>query len=252
MKCLAWIDGRVVEVSELPLGEPFVMQRIHTLNHAVYDAYAHVVVMRETTGELFGFQTLATGSDVERIVTKLLDIANAPLCCSIPVVMRHHASGMLSFEIEEPMFGEGVYLRAKRLVGVKVERHAPTHLAQTSESIAMDAMADRSVLQYGGDVALWVDSNGNLISHPWRPIFVYHKSHLFTPTEYYTVEYRNAQAAIDRANMRLVVRDIPFKALARVDEVFIVDVMGISSISSVQRHRLMSAIAQRIADRMEL
>ena len=79
MKCLAWIDGRVVEVSELPLGEPFVMQRIHTLNHAVYDAYAHVVVMRETTGELFGFQTLATGSDVERIVTKLLDIANAPL-----------------------------------------------------------------------------------------------------------------------------------------------------------------------------
>ncbi len=252
MRCLAWIDGRVVEVSELPQGEPFVMQRIHTLNHCVYSAYLHMSVMRDTSAKLFGFQSLATGMDIERIVAKLLDVASAPLCCSIPVVMRLYASGALSFEVEEPMFGDGIYLRAKRLTGVVVERCAPTTISQTSESVAIDAMADRMVRQYGGDVALWVNGVGNLISRPWRPIFVYHKGVLYTPKEFYTVEYRSAVAAIDRAGINLVVRDIPYEALARVEEVFLVDIMGISSLGNVQRHRLMSAIAQRVADRMEL
>lgn len=252
MRCLAWIDGRVVEVSELPQGEPFVMQRIHTLNHCVYGAYTHVAVMRDTSAELFGFQSLATGVDVERIVTKLLDVTNAPLYCSIPVVMRLYASGALSFEVEEAMFGGGIYLRAKRLSGVVVERCAPTTICQTSESLAIDVMSDRMVRQFGGDVALWVDGAGKLISRPWRPIFVYHKGVLFTPKEFNTVEYRRAAATIDKVGMRLVVRDIPYEALARVEEVFLVDVMGLSSLGNVQRHRLMSAIAQRIADRMEL
>ena len=252
MRYLAWIDGRVVEASKLPHNEPFVMQRIHTLNHAVYNAYAHIFVMRETSGELFGFQTLATGGDVERIVAKLLEVANAPLSCSVPVVMRLYVSGALSFEVEEPMFGEGVYLRAKRLTGVAVERHASNYLAQTSESIAMDAIADCSVRQHGGDIAIWVDASGNVISHPWRPIFVYHKGVIFTPQEFYTAEYRMATSAIESASMRLAVRDIPFKALARVDEVFLVDIMGVTALSSVLRHRLLSAIAQRVTDRMEL
>ena len=252
MRRLAWIDGRVVEVAELPQGEPFVMQRIHTLNHSVYSAYAHMATMRETSAMLFGFESLASGADIERIVAKLLEVANAPLCCSIPVVMRLYASGALSFEVEEPMFGDGIYLRAKRLTGVAVERCAPMTISQTSESVAADAMADRSVQHHGGDVAIWVDSAGNLISRPWRPIFVYHKGLLFTPKEFYTVEYRSAASAIDRAGMKLVVRDIPYKALARVEEIFMVDIMGISSLNGVLRHRLMSAIAQRIVDRMEL
>ena len=66
------------------------------------------------------------------------------------------------------------------------------------------------------------------------------------------MEYRSAVSAIDRAGMKLVVRDIPYKALARVEEIFMVDIMGISSLNGVLRHRLMSAIAQRIVDRMEL
>ncbi len=251
MRCLAWIDGRVVEASELPHAEPFVMQRMHTLNNRVYNAHIHIDVLRDTSGVLFGFQTLASGGDVERIVAKLLEVANAPLSCSVPVVMRLYATGALSFEIEEPMFGEGVYLRAKRFAGVLVERTAPATIAPTSESVAAEAMAERSVYHMGGDMALWIDGAGSLISLPWRPLFVYHKGYLFTPKEYPTVEYINAVAAIKRANMRLVVRDIPSRALDRVEEIFVVDVMGVSSLSTIKRHRLLSSIALRVADRME-
>jgi hypothetical protein len=251
MRFLAWIDGRVVEAKELPSSEPFVMQRIHTLNHTVYNAYAHIDVLRETSGELFGFQTLASGGDVERIVAKLLDVANAPLSCSVPVVMRIYASGALSFEVEQPMFGEGVYLRAKRPTGVAIERAPLVTLAPTSESEAAEAMAERSVYHMGGDVALWVDGEGNLISHPWRPLFVYHKGYLFTPKEYSSVEYISAVAAINSANMKLVVRNIPSRALESVEEIFLVDIMGVSSLANIRRHRLLSSIALRIANRME-
>lgn len=252
MRYLAWIDGRVVEASQLRQDMPYVMQRIHTLGGCVYNANNHLFVLREASEYLFSFASLITPSSVERIVAKLLDCAYAPLECSVPVVMRLYADGSLSFEVEAPTYGRGAYLRAKRYVGVEIEHSRPLPImAQCSESCAADVMTERRVCHLGGDIALWTDAEGNLISLPWRPLFVYYKGVIFTPQEFHSVEYRMASKAIAAAGYELRVRAISSSALTMIDELFMVDVMGVSSLGAVRKHRLQSSVAIRVAKMME-
>jgi hypothetical protein len=124
-------------------------------------------------------------------------------------------------------------------------------MAESSESIAADRMTDRRVLHFGGDVALWVDDNGNLISRPWAPIFVYHNSVVYTPAELTSVEYTLAMRAIKKCGYELRVQPIHGSMLTLIDELFIVDIMGVSSVSSVRQHRLRSSVAIKIAKMME-
>ena len=252
MKRLAWIDGMVVEASQLRWDEPYVMQRIHTLGGRAYNVDAHLFVLREASEYMFTFASLITSASVERIVAKLLDCAYAPVECSVPVVMRLYADGSLSFEVENPTYGRGVYLRAKRYVGVEIEHSLPMPImVQSSESCAADVMADRRVSFLGGDVALWVDVEGNLISRPWMPLFVYYQGVVFTPEEFHSVEYRMASKAITAAGYDLRVRAISGSALTIIDELFLVDVMGVSSLGAARKHRLQSSVAIRVAKKME-
>ena len=252
MRHIAWIDGRVVEASQLRLEVPYVMQRLHTLGGEVYSANAHVIILREASQFMFGFSSLVTAADVERIASKLVACANAPTDYSVPVAMRLNAMGELSFEVENPTFGHGAYLRARRPVGVDIEYVAPMPIiAQSSESVAADAMITRRVAHRGGDVAIRVDGEGNIVSTPWMPIFIFHKGRLYTPTEYPSVEYRMVAMAAKRANVELVVYPIPNSALERVEEIFVADIMGLSSLASIKKHRLRSSVAMKLAKVME-
>lgn len=252
MRNVAWVDGRVVEASQLRLDTPYVMQRIHTLGGEVYGANTHVLILREASEYMFGFSSLVTAADVVRIVSKLVECANAPSNYSVPVVMRLEAHGVLSFEVENPTFGQGVYLRAKRPAGVDIEYVVPTPIiAQSSESIASDAMTARRVAHLGGDIAVRIDGDGNLISSPWSPIFVYHKGCLYTPADYPSVEYRMVAKAAKKIGVELAVYPIPCSALERVDEIFVVDIMGVSSLASIKNHRLRSTVAMKLAKVME-
>lgn len=252
MRELAWVDGRVVDASQLRLDVPYVMQRIHTLGGEVYGAYAHVVVMREASEYMFGFCSLVKGADVERIVSKLVACANAPADYSVPVTMRLDAMGELTFVVEPQTYGRGVYHRAARFTGVTIAHSTPIEImAQTSESVAVDAMAKSRVAHRGGDMALSVDGEGNLISYPWSPLFVYYKEQLITPVEYHSVEYRMAVSAANELGIKVSVYPIPHSALERVDEIFVVDIMGVSSLAKIEKHRLRSSVAMKLARMME-
>lgn len=252
MRSIAWIDGRVVEASQLRLDVPYVMQRIHTLGGKVYGANTHVVIMREASEYMFGFSSLIAAADVERIASKLVACANAPMDYSVPVVMRLDARGVLSFEVEKPTYGHGIYLRARRYAGVEIEYVVPYPIvAQSSESVASDAMTTRRVAHLGGDVAVRVDAEGNVLSCPWAPIFVFYKGRLYTPMEYPSVEYRMVSRAAKAANVELAVYPIPSSALGRVEEIFIVDIMGVSALASIKNHRLRSSVAMKLAKVME-
>ena len=46
-------------------------------------------------------------------------------------------------------------------------------------------------------------------------------------------------------------RDIPESALELIDEMFVADIMGITSYASIKKHRLLSSVTTRIATAME-
>lgn len=251
MRLLVWNDGQVIEASQLRLEKPYVMQRIHTLGHKVYNIARHIEQLREASISLFGFASLCGPADAERIITKLLELSRVTPRLSCPVAMRIDCDGMLSFEVEAPLYDMGMSLKAKRLVGVGVSMSAFNHLYQSSASIAIDALTQAMASKRGDNVPIYVNSDGNIISHSWNPIFVVYSGRVYTPSAFTSVEYLVVKEAIESLGLELIVRDMPYESLQRVDEVFFVDAMSVSSLFAVEKHRLLSVVTSRITSRME-
>ena len=251
MRLLVWNDGQVVEATQFRLARPYVMQRIHTLGHKVYNIQRHIEQLRQASITLWGFATLCGAADAERIIIKLLELSRVTPRLSCPVAMRIDCDGALSFEIESPLYDAGMSLRSKRVSGVGVEMAMPNILYQTSASIAIDAMAQTMASKRGGDTPIYLNSEGNICSQPWRPIFVVFNGRVYTPSAYESVEYLVAKEAMECLGIELVVRDMPYESLQRVDEVFFVDTMAVTPLVSIGKHRLLSVVTSRITSRME-
>lgn len=251
MKLLVWNDGVIVEAAQFSLDKPYVMQRIHTLGYKAYNVTSHVELLREDTMRMFGFASLCTPLDAKRIIEKLLELSRVSPRLSTPVVMRLTIDGALSFEVESSLYDMGVNLRAKRFVGVGVVMHAPNVQCQTSASVAIDAITDAMVEKRGGNIAVWCDASGDVVSLPWRPLFAIQGRVVYTPCVHKTAEYLGVAEAIKRAGLELMAHPIPVAALEHMDEVFMADIMAVSSLSSIKNHRLLSVVTLRVVDKME-
>ena len=250
MKLLVWSDGRVVEAKEFRPLYPFVLQRIHTLGYKAYNVAQHIEIMRRASMELFGFASLCRAEDAERIIAQLTELSRISPNLSCTVAMRLNSEGELSFEVEQPSYYSGATLSVKRPKGIFFSAPEPEGLSQSSVTVALDAMYDAQVRDRG-DMAILVDFRKEVISRPWRPIFAVFHNVVYTPQEYDTVEYRLVREAVRKAGIELVVRPIPMESLLRMDEVFVADVMGLTSLSAIQESRLLSVVATLVASRME-
>ena len=250
MKLLVWSDGRVVDASEFRLSRPFVLQRIHTLGYKAFNVAQHIQIMRNASIDLFGFASLCCAEDAERIIEQLTRLSRISPTLSCSVAMRLNSVGELSFEVESPSYYSGATLSVKRPKGVFLTVPEPDVVSQNSVTIALDAMYDARV-QDRGDVAVLVDFRREVISRPWLPIFAVYHNVVYTPVECDSVEYYLVRDAIKSAGIELVVRPIPMDSLLRMDEVFVADVMGLTSLSSIKESRLLSVVAMHIASRME-
>lgn len=250
MKLLVWNDGQVVEASNFVRPASYVLQRIHTIGYRAHNLSRHILIMREATARLYGYMSLCKVEDAERIITKLLELCRVSPSLSCAVAMRLDPYGHLSFEVEMPTYYEGMTMRAKRLRAVSILAECSGELAQTSVTVALDDMYDSRVLGRG-DVALWVDAEGNVVSRPWRPIFAIYRGKVYTPKEFESVEYVTTCAAIAKLDLRLEVRPIPLSVLLKMDEVFMVDVMGVTSFVTVDKRSMFYVNTSQIANCME-
>ncbi len=236
----------------MSLDTPYVMQRVHTLGGRAAHVSEHLELLAEASESNFGFVSLCKVGDARRIISRLLEASRVTPNYSVPVAMRIDARGVLSFEVERPTFGAGLYLRAKRPIGVTVQANPIHDVVQSSVSVAMDAFIESRVAMYGGERALWIDAHGELLSRPWQPVFALFRDTVYTPLEQRSVEYMVATEAIRKAGFHLVVRPIHESVLTRMEELFVVDIMGVSAYAEVGEHKLLSAAAKRIAERAQL
>lgn len=250
MRLLVWDDGRVMEAAEYRLSEVYVYQRIHTLGYRAYNLSRHIILLREASAAMFGFMSLCRVEDAERIIIKLLELCRVSPRLSCTVVMRLDPRGSLSFQVEPPTLYAGCALRAKRLDGVLLATSKIDDEYPTSLTLARDAINDSRVIGYG-DVAICYDDNNEVISTPWRPIFAVYHNKIYTPAEFSSVEYIATAEAIAKAGFELEVHTLPIASLKRMDELFMADVMGITSLLSINHHRLLFMITSQVADNMQ-
>ena len=250
MNLLVWDDGRVVRASEYRCPRSYVLQRIHTLGYQATNLGRHIMLLRESSAELFGFMSLCQVGDADRIISRLLQESRVSPRFSCSVAMRLDSRGALSFEVETPSYYEGASLRAKRLRGAFIHASEPREVCQNSVTVAIDAMNDSRIKGYG-DMPLWVDDSSNLISRPWRPIFAVYGKRVYTPQQFDSVEYVVAREAILAAGFELVIHSLPVKSLKRMEELFEVDIMGITSLYAIEEHRLLFMTTAQIANKMQ-
>lgn len=250
MNLLVWNDGQIVSASEFRCPVSYVLQRIHTLGYKASNIHRHIMLLRESSAELFGFMSLCQADDASKIIAKLLELSRVSPNFSCAVAMRLDAEGHLSFEVENPTYYEGMSLRVKRLRGVLCRAKTPEAISQNSVTVAIDAMNDSRIAGYG-DMPIWVDDNNEVISRPWRPLFAVYNKILYTPMEFDTPEYIVARNAIAAAGFELVIHKLPTKSLSKMDEVFEVDIMGVTSLYAIGEHRLLFMATTQIANKMQ-
>lgn len=250
MKLLVWNDGRVVEATDYTPPGAYVYQRIHTLGYKPYNLSRHIMLLREASAAMFGFMSLCRVEDAENIISKLLELSRVSRHLSCAVTMRLDPKGVLSFEVEAPSLYAGSSLRAKRPKGTLLQVPGLTDYHQTAVTLANDTMNDCRVEGFG-DVAICVDDKGEVISLPWRPLFAVYHNKIYTPCEYGSVEYVVAAEAISTAGFELATHPLPVDSLRRMDEIFLVDVMGITSLHSIEHHHLLYMVTSQVADRMK-
>ena len=102
MNLLVWDDGRVIGASEYRCPRSYVLQRIHTLGYQATNLGRHIMLLRESSAELFGFMSLCQVGDAERIISRLLQESRVSPRFSCSVAMRLDSNGALSFEVETP------------------------------------------------------------------------------------------------------------------------------------------------------
>lgn len=250
MNLLVWNDGKIVEASQYRCPASYVLQRIHTLGYTPSNIHRHIMLLRESSAELFGFMSLCQAEDASKIISKLLELSRVSPNFSCAVAMRLDAEGHLSFEVEMPTYYEGMSLRAKRLRGALCRAKEPETIFQNSITVAIDAMNSSRIIGYG-DTPIWVDDKEEVISRPWRPIFAVYHNRVYTPVEYDTVEYIVARDAILAAGFELVIHALPVSSLKKMHEVFEVDIMGVTSLYAIGEHRLLFMATAQIAELMQ-
>lgn len=253
MQYLTWFDGRVVDSSTLRFDVPYIRYRLHTLNHRVYDADIAVNILRSESATIFGFSSLISALDINRLVSRLLDTAYAPTSVSVPVDLRLDSYGRLSFTLCEPTFGQGYYLRACSRKADSIVAANYDLLVQTSVTESQDAMYDAVVRIRGAEEAILVDSEGMVISRPWRPIFIIDNNRaVFTPIKFPTAEYQRIARAIKSMGLKLSVVDIPWSAMCAAQEVFVADAMAVTAYDHIGSTAMTTFFTRSIVERVRM
>lgn len=247
----AWVDGRTVETWQLPATRPYVTERVHTIGYRARRIDEHLAVMRAASETMFGFSSILRAGEAERIAAGLLARNAMTRTLSCPVRLRLTAKAELIVECEEPTFGAGCYLRAMMPAAASLRYDVPPWDCRSSMNEEIASAADRIVCMSGADTAIRIDSDDMVVGRPWSPLFLVRERYVFTPCAYASVEYAMAVEAIARSGLSLHVRRFTAQALEYADELFTVDVMGMTAYSRIDGRRLSSTMAARVASFME-
>ncbi len=168
---------------------------------------------------------------------------------SCPVKISVAADARMIVECESATFGAGCYLRAKMpsLAALQYDMPMPWGGYPSSLSEQAAALADLRVRISGAEKAIRLDGRMMIAGSPWSVPFLVKDNHVFAPSESTSVEYLTACEAIRAAGLPLHVRALSHRALDNADEIFTVDIMGMTSYSRIGRRPLSSTAASRIA-----
>lgn len=239
------LDGTLQPLNGLP-GVPYLYQWVHVLEGQPLHLDAHLRLLQEAFGRLFGRAFHPGRADIVRRIGALLQANRYPAAGSSFVRMRLYATGELLLLPGGISLYTGYALRSLRPTAALIACEIPCRESPTSAREAAALLNRELATAAGAQVAIRCGTDG-LRDADDAPLFAVRGLRVITPPAPPSIEGQIAREAIATAGLELTEEPLTPESVRLSDELFYFDHRGITSLASCEGTPYMNLIAMRIA-----
>lgn len=230
---------------------PYLYQTVHLLDGRPRLLEAHLGLLADWAGRLFGLAWRPDAGEIGRRMARLTAEERYPADLSCFVRITLFADGRTVLDPAGGSLYRGYALRSLQPEAVTLSYDIPICDAPTSAREAAAELARRRAAAAGARIAVRCDRDGRLCTADDAPLFAVCGKTLLTPPAPPSVERGIAVRAIGKAGFELREAPLPQTLLPTFDELFYVDHRGVTALSRCDGQPYMSLYAERIAAALE-
>ena len=228
-----------------------LFQQIHVAHGRPRLVAEHVALLERAARRLFGLQARLSAADLEREIVAFVARKRLPDAVSSFVRLELTEEGQMRLLEGGVSLYAGYAVRSIRPQTFSLVYELPL---EEWTSVAAESVHDlmRSYARGRGlDGVVQVDRLDRCLALGGAQLFAFREGVLLCAVEPQTVEAKLLALAADRLHIALEVGALNRAELARCDELFAVDVQGITSVARCDRYSFMSLRVERLAEEME-
>lgn len=227
--------------------EPYIYQRIHTLDHRPLHLAEHLTLLDRYSRALFKKQYSPDIKSITSEIDTILREGNYPIELSAFVTLRVTADGTSSLEIIGGSLYRGYALRSINPSAISLQYDLPHSDYPTSVRESAADWAQTQALLADAKCAIRYNSAGVVVGCDDAPLFAVKGAIVYTSSAIESLERELAIDAIRIARLELREQTITIEQLPLFDELFYFDYRGITSIGHCDGRPYMSIIVERVA-----
>lgn len=242
----ALVNGRAVALPGMLPEGVYLYQRMRTIDGRALHLDAHLVVLGEGAGALFGQTERLPKERIAAEIAELLRLNGYPAGGAV-VTLRLYADGTRLLLADGVSLYREYALRSLHPTATIVPctcYHAEWPTSARYETVRW---ARTEARRRGARVALWCDADGVLQRADDAPLFAVRDDVIHTSCDSVEIEQQLVLGAARAAGIRVVERPIEAALIDRYDELFAFDCEGVSAIASCGERLYLSLVAERIA-----
>ncbi len=226
----------------------YIYQTIHTLARHPLHVEAHCRILEQAFMEVFFRPLILDHERITQDIITLLNKNNCPTEVSVYVELRVDIDYHEEIIIDEISIYEGYSMRCISPSAECVTFDSPFGHYPTSARRKVLSFAQDMAINFGGEIAVECNSNGEVISGNGAAIFAITGRNIISPNSINSVERDLVRDVTQNCNLKLYTHHITKKDLDIFDELFIADHYGITSISRCAERYYIPAIAEKIVN----
>lgn len=241
--CNIFVNGRVAAWSP-DIEAPYIYQRIRTEGDKPLHLKEHCLLLQQDSERLFGKSFEVEPDCIAETITSLLRLDNySPLRSHIVEIRVYESMDYAVMAVETSLY-QGLELRAIRPKAMVCQAYSVLPDIPTSASKAQTELLRRHAERYGCAVAICTTADGIITEIDGAAVMAVIDRKIVIQPGKESVEKQQIIERL-RAGRRepVQIREITIEELRRAEEIFYVDVRGITSVSEIEGEILSDFVA---------
>lgn len=235
-----------------PSEDVYLYQNIHTLDYKAWHLKQHLDILNISAQTLFGLRTSLSEQEISSQIQTLLDHSRLSRNVSICVILRLYSTGDYSLHVGQVGIYRGYVMRSLRPTVMCIKMDIGMNSYPTSALKASYDMAHHIAIAAGCHEAIMIDSAGNVVEDPLRPVAVIKEYTITIPRPTLcSVECMLLERAAEKHGLQIKYEQISLHDIKEADEVLMMTHQGITSVDQIAGKSYYSTLADKIARNLE-